>query len=63
MGDGATKNTVTAFSDFFTKQNDQLIVWGIGLIPSSSDSNESNDSNDSIIIPLQIRELKTHCNC
>jgi Ca-activated chloride channel family protein len=53
IGDGATKNTVTAFSDFFTKQSDQLIVWGIGLIPSSSDSNES------IIIPLQIRELKT----
>lgn len=54
IGDGATSNSVTAFSHYFSEQSAQLIVWGIGHASADIDSNDSNEN----IIPIQLEQLK-----
>ena len=57
MGDGATSETVSAFSGFFEQQKHQLIVWAIG------DSNRAaNLEEDSTIIPMQLSQLDALAN-
>jgi Ca-activated chloride channel family protein len=51
IGDGATSNTVSAFSSFFERQQSQLVVWAIGLTAELSDRNTE-------IIPLQLTQLE-----
>ncbi len=59
VGDGATSNTVTAFQNFFSTQPAQLIVWGIG---KSGQSDESVDISASVVIPMQLEQLKALSN-
>lgn len=51
IGDGATSNTVSAFSSFFERQQSQLVVWAIGLPAVLSDRNTET-------IPLQLTQLE-----
>jgi len=50
----ASKQTITAFSDFFQANQHQLIVWAIGATPPS----EKSQHNLQQTIPLQLNQLK-----
>jgi len=51
IGDGASNDTINAFSEFFDTRSHQLIVWGI-------DSREPSIDPDSTIIPMQLTRLE-----
>jgi Ca-activated chloride channel family protein len=55
VGDGATSNTVDAFSHFFAVQSSQLVIWAIGVSPELLDTNTGIDND---IIPLQLTQLQ-----
>ena len=54
IGDGATSETSEQFSDFFTSQNDQLIVWAMGKAPTEVKADEQSN-----YIPLQLAQLES----
>lgn len=67
LGDGATNNTTSVFSDFFDNQSAQLIVWAFGHSSSPirlSDNETDTDTNDFIadIIPMQLEQLQSLTN-
>ena len=45
--------TATAFVEFFSQQQHQLLIWGIGDV-----SQVDTPNTDSIIIPMQLSQLK-----
>jgi Ca-activated chloride channel family protein len=60
IGDGATSNTVNAFSDYFTQKSAQLIIWGIGNTETAKQNDEEGNLNtlSPDVIPIQLEQLK-----
>lgn len=59
LGDGASSNTATAFSEFFDNQSAQLIVWGFGKEEINNETDKDTSDFLTDIIPMQLEQLKS----